>query len=73
LHCERKCVVEQPHQDRNNETQDVDCGERDNNKWDDYHIVQRTAEAASLGPFQAMIIGHDAMVSAEDRNVARSN
>jgi len=59
LHCEGKCVVEQPHQDRNDETQDVFYGERDDNKWDDNHIVERAAEAAVLGPFQAMVIGHD--------------
>ena len=46
LHCQRKGVVEQPHQDRKNETQEFLCGEHDKNKRDDYHIVEGTAEAA---------------------------
>ncbi len=62
LHCQREGVVEQPHQDRKNETQDFVCGERDKNKWDDNHIVEGTAEAAFLGPCRVMIIGHGATV-----------
>src|SRR6266403_5123155 len=58
LHCQRESVVEQPHQDRKNETQDFVCGERDKNNWDDYHIVEGTAEAAFLGPCRVMIMGH---------------
>jgi hypothetical protein len=37
-------------------------GERDNNEWDDNHIVEATAEAAFLGPCRIMIIGHGATV-----------
>src|SRR4029077_3480327 len=57
LHCERKGVVEQPHQDRKNETQDFVGGERDKNKWNDDHIVGGTAEA---GPCWVTTIGHGA-------------
>ena len=50
LHRQWKGVVEQPHQDRKNETQDFVRGERDRNKWDDHHIVEGSSEAAVLGP-----------------------
>jgi hypothetical protein len=62
LHCQREGVVEQPHQDRKDETQDFVGGERDNNEWDDHHIVERTVEAAFLGPCRVMIVGHGATV-----------
>src|ERR1700751_1295122 len=57
LHCQREGVVEQPHQESKNETQELARGERDKNKWDDNHIVGRDAEAAFLGPCRVMIIG----------------
>ena len=62
LHCQREGVVEQPHQARKDETQDFVGGERDNNEWDNNHIVEATAEAAFLGPCRIMIIGHGATV-----------
>jgi hypothetical protein len=58
LHCKGECVVEYPHQDRKNETQDLDCGKRDNNKWGDEHIIDGTAKAAFLGPRRVTTIGH---------------
>src|SRR6516165_4350301 len=60
LHCQRKGVVEQPYQDRNDETQELVCGKRDRNKWDDNHIVERTAEAALFSPCRVLIVGHGA-------------
>src|SRR5258708_28958966 len=50
LHCQRESVVEQPHQDRKDETEDFVRGERDNNEWNENHIGEATAEAAFLGP-----------------------
>src|SRR5262249_2856972 len=65
LHCHRKGVVEQPHQDRKNETQHFVGGERDYDEWDNDHIVEVTAKAALLGPCRMMIVGHGATVPAE--------
>ena len=42
--------------------QEFVCGERDENKWNDNHIVEGTAEAAFLGTYLATVMGHDAMV-----------
>jgi len=50
LHCQREGVVEQPHQDQKNETQEFAGGQRHKNKWHDNHIVEAGAEAAILGP-----------------------
>src|SRR5215831_5962686 len=71
LHCQREGVVEKPHQDRKDESQDLVGGERDNNERDDNHIVEGTAEAAFPGPCRIMIIGHGATVPAEDSGSCR--
>jgi hypothetical protein len=66
LHCQREGAVEQPHQDRKNETKYFVCGERDKNKWDDNHVVEGTTEAAFVGPCRVMIVGHDAAVPSRE-------
>ena len=72
LHCQRESIVEQPHQDRKNETQDFVGGERDNNEGDDNHIVEAAAKAAFLGPCRIMIIGHGATAGLKTVNRAGS-
>jgi len=72
LHCQRKGVVEYPHQHQKNETQDFTDGERDKNEGDDDHVVKATAEAAFHDPYWAMIIGHGARFRADKGDRAGS-
>ena len=59
-HCQGKGVIEEPHQDRKNEPQDFVEGERDKYKRNDYHVVERTTEAALLGQRWLLIMAQSA-------------
>ena len=73
MHCQWEGVVEQPHQNGKNETEDFVGAERDKDKWDDNHIIKGTAEAAFLGPCRVMKIGHGAMTGLTTGDRAGSN